>query len=104
MTPPLSPELEQQIDNEATEAATVGAWTQEDHAGNKTIHRPYVNGVRKEFYKKGAIPYAELWQQAEQRAERYEKALKDIASGKGLAQLIAQQVLFTPKITTNDKR
>lgn len=65
--------LHKQIEDESDEIAEVFTGSP-DAPG-----RPIINGIRKEFYKKGATTYGEKFLEAEQRADRYEKALKSIS-------------------------
>ena len=62
----------------------------EDLEGKKHIR---IKTISYYSYRSGAIIYAEKWLQVSKLAEKYEKALKDIAEGKVLPQLIAQQAL-----------
>lgn len=66
--------LYQQIEDESYEIAKV--FTGSPDAPGK----PIINSTRKEFYKKGATPYAEKWLESKQTKDRYEKALKEIQS------------------------
>lgn len=105
MTTNLTPELKKQLDDESKEYATMFKYGKE---------------YRQNAHFDGAKSYALKWQEAEQRAERHEKALRDI-KGKAMdgifpsipienmgAQMcieiekIATEAL-TPKQTTDDK-
>lgn len=63
-------EVYKQIDKEADEVALVWPWgySQAD-ADNLVKPQPamQINAVRRQFYIKGATPYAEKWQEAEQK-------------------------------------
>lgn len=74
MTTNLTPELQSQIEQEA-ESRTARLNDNNDFQGG------IIQG-NKDGYEAGAEKYALKWQEAEQRAERYEKALKDIAMQK----------------------
>lgn len=52
-----------QIEKEASEAALMWPWgySQKDYEDGKPRPAMEVNAVRKEYYKRGATPYAEKW-------------------------------------------
>lgn len=70
----LTPELQKQIEQEA-EANTLNFKDNNDYQGG--IIQGYKDG-----YEVAGDKYAELWQTAEARADRAEKALKEIAEWK----------------------
>lgn len=75
MSNKLSPELQAQIEQEAEHYANVQHTEKAKHIDHPQSHRW---DDAKEDWEAGATTYASLWQEAEQRAERYEKALKQI--------------------------
>lgn len=70
----LSKQLQAQIEQEAKDYAQKRC---DDFEGKKHLHR---KTLLMYAHQEGAKGYASLWQEAEQRAERYEKALKEIRS------------------------
>lgn len=90
MTTNLAPELQTQIEQEAAKLY------------------PLIGHVKKKIgYETGAKKYAEKWQEAEARADRYEKALKEIYGHAGFVPhkhemiTIAREAL-TPKTSIDD--
>lgn len=103
MIPTLSPELHAQIEQEAKSSAANFNYYPESNEC-EDLESAYVTGATK---------YTSKWQEAEQRAERYEKALKEIQEHiknvlkgntavniMGISLIISEAL--TPK-TTNDE-
>lgn len=68
----MTPELQKQIEQEAKEYAQKRC---DDFEGKKHLHR---KTLLMYAHQSGATGYAEKWQAAEARAERMEKALREI--------------------------
>jgi hypothetical protein len=75
MSNTLSPELQKQIEQDAEHYANVQVGEKAKFIGHHLSHRW---DDAKGDYETGAFSIAEKWQESEQRAERYEKALKAI--------------------------
>lgn len=95
----LNKQLQSQIEQEAEENTS-------HFKDNNDYQAGYIQGY-KDGYEVSGVKYAELWQAAEEKAERYEKALREIIgyNGNGVPHKhemisIASEAL-TPKASTD---